>query len=100
MKNTCTLICIIMLTLCLYSCKKDTYVWDPVPTCTDGIQNQGETGIDCGGPCPNACPYNNLAHTKKYYIAFLYDTTPVVYQSDTDFLSTDPTAYTIYGYAT
>ncbi len=26
------------------------------PTCSDGIQNQGETGIDCGGPCPNACP--------------------------------------------
>ena len=26
------------------------------PTCTDGIQNQGETGIDCGGPCNNACP--------------------------------------------
>ena len=25
------------------------------PTCNDGIQNQGETGIDCGGPC-NACP--------------------------------------------
>ena len=24
------------------------------PTCSDGIQNQGETGIDCGGPCP-AC---------------------------------------------
>ncbi|PLX03049.1 MAG: hypothetical protein C0594_11135, partial [Marinilabiliales bacterium] len=24
------------------------------PTCTDGIQNQGETGVDCGGPCP-AC---------------------------------------------
>lgn len=21
------------------------------PTCTDKIQNQGETGIDCGGPC-------------------------------------------------
>ena len=27
----------------------------PSPTCTDGIQNQGEAGIDCGGPCP-ACP--------------------------------------------
>ncbi len=25
------------------------------PTCNDGIQNQGETGIDCGGPCV-ACP--------------------------------------------
>ncbi len=24
-------------------------------TCTDGIQNQGEVGIDCGGPCA-ACP--------------------------------------------
>ena len=21
------------------------------PTCDDGIQNQDETGIDCGGPC-------------------------------------------------
>lgn len=25
------------------------------PTCTDGIQNGNETGIDCGGSCPNAC---------------------------------------------
>ncbi|MEY3237974.1 MAG: hypothetical protein RI883_2075, partial [Bacteroidota bacterium] len=25
-------------------------------TCTDGIQNQGETGIDCGGPCIAICP--------------------------------------------
>lgn len=23
----------------------------PAPSCTDNIQNQGETGIDCGGPC-------------------------------------------------
>ena len=28
----------------------------PVPTCFDGIQNQGETGIDCGGPCVAVCP--------------------------------------------
>jgi len=27
----------------------------PIPTCFDGILNQGEEGIDCGGPCPNAC---------------------------------------------
>jgi hypothetical protein len=25
------------------------------PTCTDGIKNNGETDIDCGGPCPNKC---------------------------------------------
>ena len=24
----------------------------PAPTCTDGIQNQGESDIDGGGPCP------------------------------------------------
>lgn len=24
-------------------------------SCDDGIQNQGETGIDCGGPCPSQC---------------------------------------------
>jgi len=23
----------------------------PTPTCSDGLQNQGEDGIDCGGPC-------------------------------------------------
>jgi hypothetical protein len=25
------------------------------PTCDDWIQNQGETGIDCGGPCDTSC---------------------------------------------
>ena len=33
------------------------------PTCNDGFQNLNETGIDCGGPC-SACPgialYHNL----------------------------------------
>jgi len=27
-----------------------------VPTCSDGAQNQGEEGIDCGGPCGAVCP--------------------------------------------
>lgn len=25
-------------------------------TCFDGIQNQGELGLDCGGPCSKSCP--------------------------------------------
>jgi hypothetical protein len=25
------------------------------PSCSDGIQNQGEEGVDCGGPCPWLC---------------------------------------------
>jgi Secretion system C-terminal sorting domain len=28
----------------------------PAPTCNDGIQNQGETGVDCGGPCTPCQP--------------------------------------------
>ena len=26
------------------------------PTCSDGIQNGNETGVDCGGTCPDSCP--------------------------------------------
>jgi lysyl endopeptidase len=36
----------------------DVEIWGvqagPAPTCSDGILNQGEQRIDCGGPCP-AC---------------------------------------------
>jgi hypothetical protein len=28
----------------------------PAPTCTDGIKNGNETGVDCGGPDCSACP--------------------------------------------
>ena len=31
------------------------------PTCSDGIQNQGEQGIDCGGPCRTLCQSDFLA---------------------------------------
>jgi hypothetical protein len=29
---------------------------EAVETCFDSIQNQGEEGIDCGGPCSRICP--------------------------------------------
>lgn len=38
-------------TVMVTSCKKD----DPV-TCSDGIQNGDETGVDCGGSACSACP--------------------------------------------
>ena len=31
----------------------------PAPTCTDGIQNQNETEVDCGGPCAD-CELKDL----------------------------------------
>jgi hypothetical protein len=39
----------------LTMCTKDKDENSPAPTCSDGIQNQNETGVDCGGPCA-ACP--------------------------------------------
>ena len=35
------------------------------PTCSDSIQNQGEENIDCGGPCPNACPIEKPKKTNS-----------------------------------
>ena len=26
-------------------------LYNPAPSCFDNVQNQGETGVDCGGPC-------------------------------------------------
>ncbi len=31
------------------------YIQSEIATCTDNIQNQGEEGVDCGGPC-SQCP--------------------------------------------
>lgn len=36
----------------------------PAPTCSDGIKNQGEIGIDCGGPCKSCYPIFTLMDTK------------------------------------
>ncbi len=32
----------------------------PAPSCFDNVQNQGEQGIDCGGPCSKVCIPLNL----------------------------------------
>jgi len=36
-------------------CGGDCAACPPTPTCNDGIQNGNETGVDCGGSC-SACP--------------------------------------------
>lgn len=33
-----------------------TKIFPTLPTCGDGIQNQDEAGIDCGGVCEKECP--------------------------------------------
>jgi len=56
-KNVILSFFLIFSVVLLTSCKKDEDNEEPEPSCTDGIQNQGETGVDCGGPCP-PCVYN------------------------------------------
>jgi hypothetical protein len=36
------------------------------PSCMDGKQNQGEQGIDCGGPCPYECNADETAPTVRF----------------------------------
>jgi hypothetical protein len=39
----------------------------PTPTCSDGIQNGTETGVDCGGSCA-ACPVGNSPPTAINFV--------------------------------
>lgn len=43
------------------------------PTCSDGVQNQGETGIDCGGPCT---PCSTSCSTNEVTISITFDNYP------------------------
>ncbi|MDP2665787.1 MAG: hypothetical protein Q8P23_04135 [bacterium] len=42
------------------------------PSCSDGIQNQNEAGIDCGGPCAYLCTAQNQPPTVLYTQALEY----------------------------
>ncbi len=42
-------------------------------TCSDGIQNQGETGVDCGGPC---APCQTTCNGNEVNITITFDNYP------------------------
>src|SRR3989344_2832276 len=48
------------------SCSQDC---PAVATCSDGIQNQGETGVDCGGPCAACSIQTELGLYELYEIS-------------------------------
>src|SRR3989344_5262733 len=37
-----------------------------VPSCTDGVENQGEDGADCGGPCAYLCRASVAAPSVRF----------------------------------
>lgn len=44
--------------------------YKPVPSCTDGVLNQAERGIDCGGPCARVCKDEAVPLTVEWARAF------------------------------
>lgn len=85
------------MTIAVSSCSDDDA--EDAPTCTDGIQNGNETGVDCGGDCDpciigimgewqssgaNVAPLLvNLFATDSIYALFRTDNTYLVEQFDT-----------------
>lgn len=49
------------------------FVIMPKPVCTDGKQNQGEKGIDCGGPCLPCPEQPALENLSVVSIEWVYD---------------------------
>lgn len=46
------------------------YIWfKPAPTCFDNKQNQGETGVDCGGPC-RPCEIKTLSPIQTSWVKY------------------------------
>ena len=46
------------------------YIWfKPAPTCFDNKKNQGETGVDCGGPCLS-CEIRQLKPLEASWIKY------------------------------
>ena len=55
------------------------------PTCTDGIQNGDETGIDCGGSCPNDCSLTNEGSCGEFGITYVNNNTGIIYHRDNNY---------------
>ncbi len=73
MKKTKLFYVLMLLLFFQYSCSKDDGMEGEVASCTDGIQNQDETGIDCGGACGLCGPPN-----EGYYFYGVIDGEEVV----------------------
>jgi hypothetical protein len=53
-------------------------IWlKPAPTCFDNKQNQGETGIDCGGPCPS-CEIKTLVSPEASWVKYFPSETQTI----------------------
>jgi hypothetical protein len=76
MKSNILIICLLtLITVFTNGCKKeddDDNNNNNSTTCTDGIQNGDETGIDCGGSCTACVQPNGFTYKGTFYNAELF----------------------------
>jgi len=66
------------------------------PSCTDGVQNQGEEGVDCGGACTRLCVQPNVSTLWSRSVAVapgVYHAVALIKNPDTSAAGTFP--YTV-----
>lgn len=51
-----------------------TQLLKPVPSCVDNTKNQGEAGVDCGGPCAKVCLPQDLKEISVLSSSFFVST--------------------------
>ncbi len=69
---------------------EQTVITDPVATCTYGIQNGSETGIDCGGDCESCLSGFDIQGTAQKG-PFLNGSSVLISELGTDFIATGRT---------
>ena len=97
---------IITFLVILFGTPTSFYVYKKLqrpPTCTDGIQNQNERGVDCGGICRVACLVNvkqnpDIQWSRAYYVAKgAYNLVAYVQNPNIDYIS-QPAKYSFKVY--
>jgi hypothetical protein len=68
----------------LMSCKKTEE--PPVGTCSDGYMNNGELGVDCGGPCPPCDQYEDPVFFAAFNAELVMFGNPTALYGDTIYL--------------
>lgn len=69
----------------LLACKKTAE--PPVGTCSDGYMNNGELGIDCGGPCPPCDSYAAPVFFAAFNAELVMFGNPTAFYGDTIYLA-------------
>ncbi len=82
------------------------YIWksqQKPPSCTDGIQNQDERGVDCGGICKLACFFEVTAEptiqwSRAYYVTKgVYNLVAYIQNPNVNFISkSTPYTFKVY----